>query len=307
MSDAPDFQDPFERWNQAWFAAPLALDFRVRAGGSAQSSVLSPQTEPPATEHCALRTAHSLLRPVCLGHLIYFQALGSPLLHLGHADFEIGIPDFLAAIRILRDARWPFTAEIDFGPEPADELLLTAHTSAKFAGQPSPIEQALNEQFVPWWLRCQTVPELLNNTDSAGRSLTAPFALTMAVRLLRTGSFTEERIYSMPLSLLRFYAAAIAEQDGCGTSFMTPELAAAMKKAAERPDISKFTEQEQHALVVKLHGPAFAERWLARRRDYQRVLAERGKAFADAWVRGKGMWQGKPKTREPKPDKRRKR
>jgi hypothetical protein len=58
---------------------------------------------------------------------------------------------------------------------------------------------------------------------------------------------------------------------------------------------------------VKLHGTAFADRWLARRRDYQRVLAERGKAFADAWVRSKGMWQGKPKPREPKPDKRRKR
>ena len=224
--------DPFERWHQAWFVEPLEI----------------------LGYHC---------RPPCLGSLLYLAAIDSPLLKLS-ADgrFAISVPHFLAALRILRDARWPFTATIDFTPTPHEEEIETAAASAVAQGLPNPIEAALNEQFLPWWMSCQIGPELLQ--EEGGRALTAPIQLALAVRVMKNG-ITERRAWTMPLPTLRFYAAAIAEQDG-SAEFMTPETASAIAAAEQLPDLTLATDEELFEIVKKDRGEEFAKGWLERRR-----------------------------------------
>lgn len=266
MPDEFDFSDPFERWHRAWFVAPLDLDFGIVSRSAAvPGGFLRSRFAALLGRRGRQRSTRHRLQPVSLGHLIYLQALDSPLLRLGIEDVEITIPDFLTVIRILRDARWPFTTAIDFSPTPEDELLLQAHAEAVAKGNPSPIETALNAQFLPWWFACQSGPELMEDEGADMKSLTAPYALAMSVRLLRTGSFDERRVYEMPLALLRFYASAISEQEGGGNSFLTPEVIEGMKRASELPDLEQSTDEELHALAVAERGQTFADAWLAER------------------------------------------
>lgn len=241
MPDALD-SDPFERWHQAWFVAPLEL-FGYR---------------------CA---------PVCLGHLIYLQALASPILQIGIEDVGLSLPDILRALKIFAQAAWPFQSAIDFTPSPGDELLLAQHEAAISIGETSPVFAEFERLFVPWWFGCQIGPELFEEEDPGSlRTITAPFALASAVRLMRA-NFSETRAFTMHIGLLRFYAAALSEQEG-GTAFVTPENIAAMREAAALPDLTQASDEELYALTVRERGQPFADEWLAERHKQREALAQ---------------------------------
>lgn len=198
------------------------------------------------------------LRPYCLGHLLTLQALESPFTRL-HEGVEIGAEDLLLALRVCADSRWPFRTV------PADPGEHEAKMMARFVRKRRYLRLAV-DRFLVWMLQCSQGPDLLTPEEGTekGRPLGAPEALIYAVKLMP--KLSERRVFTMPLSLVRFYTATVGEMDGTlAGMFMTPHLRGAMEYAEQLPDLSQMNDAEMRAHLAKEFGEKFAEEWARHR------------------------------------------
>ncbi len=239
MSEESTLLSPLERFQRAWFAPSLEL-----LGYSC--------------------------RPFCLGHLIIFQAVGSPFSVLDDPAIQINQADLLTALIIVADARWPFDQLPSLCDE-SGELLPREKAGFELIGDQESFENAARE-FLAWMGECMRGPELLEVDDPDCRPLTAPMALSYATTLLAAGNFSEERVFSMQFSLLRYYAAAFNERAG-GAGFMTDELIAGIAHNKNLPDLQNATEEEIHAQAVKDLGEQGAAAFMAKRAAHREEAA----------------------------------
>jgi hypothetical protein len=163
----------------------------------------------------------------------------------------VGPSDLILALRICATAQWPFTGIGEENLE-NDERVFRA-----LVARPGLHARAVHG-FVNWMLECSLAPETWEDRSGDSRAITAPVCLGLAVRLLRLGSMTEERVWTMPLGLVRAYALAISEQEGGSARFLTTEDVEAMRQCDELPDLTKATEEEIFEVVKRDRGEAFA-------------------------------------------------
>lgn len=228
-----------------------------------------PDTEGPAFDrfHRAflapgLKLLGFQCEPFCLGHLMLFQALGLPFARLGEPDVAVAPSDLLLALRVC-ETPWPFRlgTRRPLVEEEREQRLWRALSKS-----PRRFRIVL-DVFMDWLVECSMGPEMWHDESGDGRPMSCPVVLGMAVRLLRLGSMGEERVYSMPLALVRSYALAIAEQEGGAARFLTPEDMEAMEQHSKMPDLTQASDEELYEIVKKDRGEDYAKQFLAARKE----------------------------------------
>lgn len=179
---------PLERFHRAWFAPDLTLHGYT----------------------CP---------PFCLGHLVTLSAIGSPFARLGQ-EFSYSAKDVFLFLQICSAVKWPFRGWDD-ATAPDPELV------AKVGADEDELRRT-GDTIEVWQAECASAPELWENEESTpGRGLTAPTVLTFAAKLLANG-FSEQRVFSMPMGLVRWWALTFAEMDGADVRFLTDHDVEAM-------------------------------------------------------------------------------
>lgn len=202
-----------------------------------------------------LRLLGYRLRPYCLGAALLLEAIESPYAHLGE-PVELTPADLVIALEVCSQARWPFQ-RVRIRPG-----VWTRFKAWYMNVSPSSFAQA-NALFIRWIMECSAGPEFWEDENRAGGGLTAPALLSRACSLLRSTTLTEERVWSMPAGLVKWYHGAVAEQEGAGTRFA---YEADADEANNPPDLSEASEEELYAVVLADRGRDFADAWLETRR-----------------------------------------
>lgn len=148
---------------------------------------------------CGLR-----LQPLCLGHLVNLEAIGSPLRpQADDIDLRISPADLLLAARICSEG-WPHPGHLR--PRLRDIIwrLLMERRPRLFRHHVS--------LFDAYYRDYTSFPEFWEDEDGCARSLTAPAALSKAAFLISETSITEDRAWSMPLGRVDYTISAIIER-----------------------------------------------------------------------------------------------
>lgn len=159
--------------------------------------------------------------PFCLGHRILLTALRSPFVLGG--DKSPG--DVLLLLRVCSRAQWPFDSFDPGTPTDAEVAALSEGDA---------FEDALVAIYA-WLDECCAAPELWASEEDDRRTLTAPYGLALALRLIRNG-ISEPRAFTMPEGVARWYACALSEMEG-GDAFVTDadaQLMASIETAGGR-------------------------------------------------------------------------
>lgn len=238
--------EPLERFHHAWFAPELELlGFRCR--------------------------------PFCLGHLLTLQAIGSPFARLGQPEVSGNLSDLILALRVC-ESRWPFRGLDGIEAEPSErEAAIIESAIADRA-----VFDSAFDDFVSWIALCSRGPELIETKSDETRPLTAPLVLGLAVRVVRSG-WSERRVWTMPISLVRHFAAAIGEQEG-GAEFLSAEMLAAIRHADAQPI---YTEVQIREHALRDLGPKRAASWFHVRDEW---LAANKPEEAAAWAALRDEW-----------------
>ena len=136
------------------------------------------------------------LKPFCLKHCLYLEAIGSPVMKLINGDeTEIARQDLEVAVIVCSSG--------DVINELKRSYWLMRFHSFK---------RGLTA-FISYLTDFVAVPELWDRTDSE-TMLNAPWILSKAMLLLSKTSITLNEVWNMPLGELLWYCATFAEQEG---------------------------------------------------------------------------------------------
>jgi len=195
------------------------------------------------------------LNPLCLGHVVNLEAIGSPLTPYRPVDPDQPITpaDLLLAVRICSEAF----------PHPARLKPRLRDVAWRIAMERSPRLFRMHAMLFAAYRNdhCSS-PEFWVDQESAGRAISAPIALSKAAFLLSNSNLPEERIWSMPLGRVDYVIAAIEERKTGAVRFFYEEEAAAIAPPMEEV----MSEEEIIELARKDLAPSAFEAWLDARK-----------------------------------------
>ena len=147
--------------------------------------------------NCGHRVFGQKLKPFCLRHCLYLEAIGSPIMRIVNGEeVKIERHDLEVAAIICS----------------ADGDILKALTRPHFTMFFYSFRRALKE-YLDYLTDYLALPEMWDNSES-GTRLNAPWILSRATLLLSKTNLTLSEIWNMPLGELLWYCAAFAEQEG---------------------------------------------------------------------------------------------
>lgn len=153
--------------------------------------------------NCSHKALGKCLKPFCLRHCLYLEAIGSPFMRVINGE-EVPVfrKDLELAVIIC-------SADGDIL-----KALEKANSIGNFGMRLHFFKPALTA-FLGYLTDFIAVPELWDRTE--GESvLNAPWILSRAMLLLSKTSMTLKDVWDMPLGELLWYCATIAEQEGVG-------------------------------------------------------------------------------------------
>lgn len=137
------------------------------------------------------------LKPFCLKHCLYLEAIGSPVMKLVNGDeVEISRNDLELAVAIC-------SAKGDI-----IKALERSHIAMKFHSY----KRGLTA-FLGYLTDFVAVPDVWGSTDS-NATINAPWIVAKAMLLLSKTSMTLSDVWNMPLGELLWYCTVFAEQEG---------------------------------------------------------------------------------------------
>ena len=153
--------------------------------------------------NCQHRVLGRCLKPFCLTHCLYLEAIGSPVMdivngnevRLSRNDLELAVIICSADGNIL-------------------EELLKANSLRNFTMRLYGFKRACTA-FLSYLTDFLALPELWDSTEGQ-MPLNAPWILSKATLLLSKTSLGRKEIWNMPLGELLWYCATFAEQEGVG-------------------------------------------------------------------------------------------
>lgn len=147
--------------------------------------------------NCGHRVFGQELKPFCLRHCLYLEAIGSPIMRIVNGEeIKIERHDLEVAAIICS----------------ADGDILKALTRPHFTMFFYSFRRALKE-YLNYLTDYLALPEMWDNSES-GTRLNAPWILSRATLLLSKTNLSLSEIWDMPLGELLWYCAAFAEQEG---------------------------------------------------------------------------------------------
>ena len=136
------------------------------------------------------------LKPFCLKHCLYLEAIGSPVMKLINGDeTEIARQDLEVAVIVCSS-------------DDVINELKRPHGLMKLYS----FKRGLTA-FLSYLTDFVAVPEIWDRTDSE-TTLNAPWILSKTMLLLPKTSITLSEVWNMPLGELLWYCATFAEQEG---------------------------------------------------------------------------------------------
>ena len=145
-------------------------------------------------EHTALGRR---LKPFCLKHCLYLEAIGSPIMKLVNGDeVEISRSDLELAVAIC-SAKGDIIKELE-----------RTHIRMKFHSY----KRGLTA-FLGYLTDFVAIPDVWDSTDS-NATLNAPWIVAKAMLLLSKTSMTLSDVWNIPLGELLWYCTVFAEQEG---------------------------------------------------------------------------------------------
>jgi hypothetical protein len=198
------------------------------------------------------------LQPLCLGHVVNLEAIGSPLTPYRAIDPDAPITpaDLLLAVRICSE-KFPHPARLRPRLRDVFWRILLERSPRLFRLHALLFAAYRNDH-------CSS-PEFWVDEESSGRAISAPIALSKAAFLLSNSTLSEGRIWSMPLGRVDYVIAAIEERKTGSVRFFYEEETAAIAPPME----SVMTEEEIIEIARKDLAPAAFEAWLTARKAWR--------------------------------------
>ncbi len=147
--------------------------------------------------NCEHKVLGKRLKPFCLRHCLYLEAINSPVMKIVNGDeVEITRKDLEIAVIICS----------------SDGDVLNALTLPHFVMRFHRFKRGLRG-FLSYLTDYLSFPEMWSKSES-DTTLNAPWILSRATLLLSKTNLTLSEIWNMPLGELLWYCASFAEQEG---------------------------------------------------------------------------------------------
>lgn len=149
--------------------------------------------------NCEHKVLGRRLKPFCLRHCLYLEAIGSPIMRIVNGEeVSISRKDLELAVIICS----------------ADRDIIAAMKRPNFGLRFHRFNRGLTA-FLGYLTDFLSLPDMWDSSEGE-RAINAPWILSRATLLLSKTNLTLGEIWDMPLGELLWYCASFAEQEGLG-------------------------------------------------------------------------------------------